>query len=110
MQIPKVVEVGDDAAVAREKSVLVRLTADTHAKWSKAAAVAKRTIADFARVVVDEYIEAHAPAKPTAKRKTDATAIEQLNWLRKNRPQSYDQLMAALAEIVAIARDEGTRS
>lgn len=70
MQIPKVDEtapLGDDAAVAREKSVLVRLTAEQHARWSAAAAAAKRTLADFVRIVVDESLEASAPAKPAKK-------------------------------------------
>lgn len=49
----------------------------------------------------------HAPGPRRAgisDEKETADALEQLNWLRVNRPRTYDQLMIQLAKIVAIAR------
>ena len=51
-------DVGDDHDVKREKLVMVRLTAEQHAKWQAAADAAKRTLADWVRVTVDEKLEA----------------------------------------------------
>lgn len=34
----------------------------------------------------------------------DTDALEQLNWLRVHQPKVYDQIMLALAQLVAAAR------
>ena len=63
------IRVGDDHDVAREKSVLVRLTVDQHARWTAAATADKRTLADWVRVVIDEQLEKAPPAIKPTKRK-----------------------------------------
>lgn len=53
----------------------------------------------------EEDVAVRTKKKPTPRRVgTDGTMLEQLNWLRINRPAAYDRLMKALAELVAIAR------
>jgi len=46
---------------------------------------------------------------PRGVRTPDETleALEHLNWLRQHCPRAYDQLMSALATIVAVARTAG---
>lgn len=64
MQISKVVgdaKTGDDADVKREKSILIRVTAEQHEKWQAAATAAKRTVSDWIRIVIDEHLEGTAP-------------------------------------------------
>lgn len=45
------------------------------------------------------------PAPRRAGTKNTASALAQLDWLRVNRPRTYDRVMVAVAELVAALGD-----
>jgi hypothetical protein len=65
-------EMRDDATVAREKLVMVRLTVEEHDRWQAAAFANQRKLADYVRVVVNGQLEHVLPSRARQQRKRES--------------------------------------